>query len=227
LYKAVVFDIDGTLIDSVDLHAMAWQEALRNWGYEITFEDVRRQVGKGGDQLMPVFVPANDLERHGEEISEYRSQLFKRKYLPMVKPFSAVPELLRRISDEGLKIALASSAKGDELDAYKKLAGVADLVQDETSKDDVHRSKPFPDVFSAALEKLGDVDPEDAVAVGDTPYDAEAAGKLGLPIIGMLSGGWTEDELRKAGCFAVYRGPADLLGHFEESPLAVRARKAA
>jgi len=220
--KAVIFDVDGTLVDSVDLHARAWQEAFAHFGKHFDFERVRYQIGKGGDQLMPVFLSGRELEEFGEELEEYRGELFKREYLPRVKGFPAVRELFRRVRDEGLKVALASSAKGDELKTYKRLARIEDLVEEETSADDAEKSKPHPDIFKAALEQLGDVRPSEAVVVGDTPYDAEAAGKIGLRTVGLLSGGFPEEDLRAAGCEPVYRDAADLLANYDTSPLARR-----
>jgi HAD superfamily hydrolase (TIGR01549 family) len=220
--KAIIFDVDGTLVDSVDLHARAWQEALAHFGKHFDFERVRYQIGKGGDQLMPVFLSREELEDFGEELEEYRGELFKREYLPRVKSFPAVRELFQRVKDEGLQIALASSAKGDELQTYKKLARIEDLVEEETSSDDAEKSKPHPDIFEAALERLGDMRPSETVVVGDTPYDAEAAGKAGIKTIGLLSGGFPEEDLRAAGCAPIYRDAADLLTNFDTSPLAAR-----
>jgi HAD superfamily hydrolase (TIGR01549 family) len=220
--KAVIFDVDGTLVDSVDLHARAWQEALAHFGKRFDFERVRSQIGKGGDQLMPVFLTQDELEEFGEELEEYRGELFKREYLPRVRGFPSVRELFLRVKDEGLQIALASSAKADELKTYKKIADIEDLVEEETSSDDAEKSKPHPDIFEAALSRLGDIRPSEAVVVGDTPYDAEAAGKAGLQTIGLLSGGFPEEDLRAAGCAAIYRDPADLLANYDTSPLAAR-----
>lgn len=220
MIEAVIFDIDGTLIDSVDLHARAWQEAFARFGKEIPYERVRYQIGKGGDQLMPVFLSEEELERFGEEIEKYRGDLFKREYLPRVKAFPEVRELFERVRRDGKRIALASSAKGDELEAYKKIADIEGLVEEETSKDDVDKSKPHPDIFEAALARLGDPPPERVIVVGDTPYDAEAAGKARLRTIGFLCGGFPEEDLRAAGCVRIYRDAADLLTRYDESPLA-------
>jgi len=220
MLKAIIFDIDGTLVDSVDLHARAWQETFRHFGREVEFEKVRHQIGKGGDQLMPVFFSAEELERFGEEMEKYRGRLFKREYLPQVRPFPQVRELFERIQEDGKRIALASSAKKDELKVYKELARITDLVEEETSADDADKSKPHPDIFEAALAALGDVEAHEAIVIGDTPYDAEAAGKINLRTIGVLCGGFPEAELRAAGCTHLYRDPADLLARYEQTPLA-------
>ena len=216
--RAAIFDVDGTLVDSVDLHASAWQEALERFGHHVTFEQTRSQIGKGGDQLIPMFLSKREQRDHGKEMEEWRGKLFKSKYLPMVRPFSAVPELLRRAIDAGLKVAVASSAKASELKIYLEIACVRDLVDVAISSEDAEQSKPAPEIFNVALKKLGIAGP-DAVAVGDTPYDAVAAGKAGIPSIGLLCGGFTEAELRKGGCVAVYPGPAALLACFGASPL--------
>jgi HAD superfamily hydrolase (TIGR01549 family) len=220
MIKAVIFDIDGTLVDSVDLHARAWQEAFRHFGKEIPFEQVRHQIGKGGDQLMPVFFSKEELEEFGDEMEKYRGELFKRDYLPQVRAFSKVRELFQKIKDDGKRLALASSAKEDELKEYKKIADIEDLVEEETSSDDADKSKPHPDIFEAAMERLGDIEANEAVVVGDTPYDAEAAGKIDLRTIGVLCGGFPEAELKAAGCVEIYKDPADLLARYEETIIA-------
>ncbi|HEY0006615.1 MAG TPA: HAD family hydrolase [Pyrinomonadaceae bacterium] len=224
MIKAVIFDIDGTLVDSVDLHAQAWKEAFKHFGKEIPYEQVRKQIGKGGDQLMPVFFSREELDQFGEEMEAYRGELYKRDFLPRVRAFPQVRELFERLKADGLKLALASSAKADELATYKNLARIEDLVAEETSADDVDKSKPHPDIFKAALDQLGEMQPLEAIAVGDTPYDAEAAGKLRLRTMGVLCGGFPEEELRAAGCFAIYRDPADLLERYDESILGRAAR---
>jgi HAD superfamily hydrolase (TIGR01549 family) len=227
MIKTVIFDIDGTLVDSVDFHARAWQEAFREFDREVEYERVRHQIGKGGDQLMPVFFTPEELERFGERMEEFRGRLFKSEYLPRVRAFPAVRELFERIGRDGKRIALASSAKEDELKAYKEIANIADLVEEETSKDDVERSKPHPDIFASALSKLGRPDAREVVVVGDTPYDAEAAGKVGVRTIGVLCGGFPEAELRAAGCVEIYRDPADLLARYDETLIARRSAVAA
>lgn len=219
MIEAVIFDIDGTIVDSVDLHAKAWQKTFSKFGKNILLEAIRSQIGKGADQLLPVYFSKQELEQFGEAIEIYRGELFKKEYLPKVKGFPKVRELFDRIKQDKIQIALASSAKKDELKKYKEIAEIDDLIDSETSSDNVKRSKPCPDIFDAALQQLGNVAPGKVIVVGDTPYDAEAATKANVNSIGLLSGGWTQHQLRRSGCIAIYRDPADLLARYEESPL--------
>jgi HAD superfamily hydrolase (TIGR01549 family) len=220
MIAAAIFDVDGTLVDSVDLHAKAWQEAFAQFGKKISLHQIRRQIGKGADQLLPVFFSKQELDEVGQELDEYRSELFKKEYLPQVKGFPKVRELFQRIKRDHKRIALASSAKSEELEIYKKVAKVADLIEDETSSQDADKSKPHPDIFEAALQRLPGITLDQVIVVGDTPYDAEAAAKANLQTIGFLCGVWNEKHLRQAGCVAIYKNPADLLARYDKSPLA-------
>lgn len=218
MIEAVIFDIDGTLIDSVDLHAQAWKETFKHFGKDVPYEQVRAQIGKGGDQLMPVFFSREELERIGEEVEEYRGQLYKRDFMRRVRAFPKVRPLFERIREDGKRIALASSAKADELAFYKEVTKIADLVEEETSADDAEKSKPHPDIFEATLAQLKLGDPLRAVVIGDTPYDAEAAGRAGVrKRVGVLCGGFPERELLAAGMMEIYQDPADLLARYEDS----------
>jgi HAD superfamily hydrolase (TIGR01549 family) len=225
MVQAVIFDIDGTLVDSVDLHAEAWKAAFEKFGKTIPFHHIRRQIGKGSDQLLPVFFSQEELEQFGDELDQYRGELFKKQYLPRVKAFPKVRELFQRIRKDGKQIVLASSAKADELEAYKKIAQIEDLVESETSSDDADRSKPYPDIFQAALAQLRGVTPDNAIVIGDTPYDAQAASKVNLATVGLLCGGWTQEELQSAGCLAVYRDAEDLLMNYDSHRLAFPPRR--
>lgn len=215
MIKAVIFDIDGTLVDSVDLHAQAWQEAFKKYGREIEFGRVRKQIGKGGDQLMPVFFSKEELDKFGDEMEKYRGEIYKEKYLSQVEPFPKVRELLVHIKQQGKQIVLASSAVREELQHYKDLTSISDLIEGETSVDDVAKSKPHPDIFQAAFSQLKDATAEQVIVIGDTPYDAEAAAKAGLQAVGVLCGGFPEAELHDAGCIEIYRDPADILACYE------------
>ena len=134
--KAAIFDLDGTLLDSVDLHALAWHEALVKFGHDVSFEQARSQIGKGGDKLVPVFLSEDEQRDHGEAMESWRSDRFKSAYLPLIRPFSAVPDLLRRVRDADVRIAIGSSAKKGELDKYLDIAGIADLVEVTVSSED-------------------------------------------------------------------------------------------
>lgn len=215
---AVLFDVDGTLIDSNDLHAAAWREAFRHFGFDIPFERVRGQIGKGGDNLIPALLPGIDAEKQ-EEIDAFRSELFKRDYLPRVVPFPCVRALFERLVEDGKKIVLASSAKGAEVKYHLGVMGVDDLVTATTSADDVEHSKPCPDIFAAALEKVAPLGPEEVVVVGDSPYDVQSAKKLGIRVIGFRSGGFEDAVLREAGADELYDGVEDLLCQYESSLL--------
>jgi HAD superfamily hydrolase (TIGR01509 family) len=217
--KAAIFDLDGTLLDSVDLHAIAWHEAMVKFGHDVSFDQARSQIGKGGDKLIPVFLSTSDQRDHGEQLEEWRGQRFKSAYLPLIRPFSAVPDLLHRVREAGLRTAVASSAKKAEVDKYLEIAGITNLVEVSTSAEDAEESKPAPDVLEIVLKKLK-IEGVDAVAIGDTPYDAEAAGKAGIETIGVLCGGFSEASLREAGCIDVYPGPATLFARFRNSLLA-------
>ena len=161
--------------------------------------------------MLPVFFSKDELEKFGKRMEEERSEWFKKTYLPHVRAFPKTRELFERIKADRRRIVLASSAKEDELKQYEKLARIDDLIGESTSADDAEKSKPHPDIFQAALGRLKDVKPDEAIVVGDTPYDAEAAGKAGLRTIGVLCGGFPEAELRAAGAIAIFRDPADLL----------------
>ena len=176
MIEAVIFDVDGTLIDTVDYHARAWLWAFARHGHDVPFEDIRAQIGKGGDQLMPVFLSEEEIDKIGEKLSEDRDTFFKGEYLPHVHAFPMVRELFERILADGKKIVLASSAKEEELKKYEKIARVDGLISGSTSSDDSEKSKPHPDIFQAALAKLGGLDPSKAIVIGDTPWDAIAAG---------------------------------------------------
>ncbi len=168
---------------------------------------------------MPVFLSEEDLRRFGDELDRFRSDLFKREFLSRVVAFPHVRDLFEAVRGDGKRIVLASSAKGDELKAYKDKAGIADLVDSETSSDDAERSKPHPDIFQAALAAAG-LRHDRAVVVGDTPYDAIAAGKAGLKTVGLLSGGFPERDLRESGCVEIWKGPDDLWRNYGRSLLA-------
>ncbi len=214
--QAALFDVDGTLVDTTDLHASAWREAFLHFGLDKPVGEIRWQVGKGGDNLIPALFP--DLtEAEREEIEDFRGDLFKRCYLPRATPFPGVRPLFERLVADGVRIVLASSSDAGEVDFYLSLIGCADLVEATTSKDDVESSKPCPDIFAAALAKVAPLGAGEAAVVGDTPWDGRAAGKLGLRTIGFRSGGFPDEALAEAGMSELYDGPEDLLRRYDRS----------
>jgi HAD superfamily hydrolase (TIGR01509 family) len=215
--SGVIFDVDGTLVDSNDAHALAWVEALTAHGQDVTFEEVRRLIGMGGDNLLPAVSGIAAESELGERLGRRRSEIFREKYLPRLQAFSGAGDLLRTLRRAGLDLAVASSAKDDELSALLALTGAEDTFSGRTSADDIEHSKPAPDAIHQALATLRRM-PREAVMIGDTPYDMEASMRAGVPFIAFRSGGWQDADL--AGAIAIYDGPADLLWRLRESPLA-------
>jgi phosphoglycolate phosphatase-like HAD superfamily hydrolase len=219
--RAFIFDIDGTLIDSNELHVDSWDRAFRKFEKQFPREELRAQIGKGTDQYLPEFLTKTEIAEFGKDLDEYRSEIFRKEYLPRVKPFPKVRELFQRIRGDGKRIMLATSGKKKDTKYYVDLLKIDNLIEGYTSAEDADRSKPAPDIFSAALEKLGENEngeptaAGEAIAVGDTRFDVEAAAKIGLKTIALTCGGTTEEALRKAGAIAIYADPADLLAHFD------------
>ncbi len=214
--KAALCDLDGTLLDSNALHAEAWQKAFEHFGIETDFDEVLHQIGKGGDHLIPVFVPEPERERLTKPLEEYRKNLFEAEYLPRVKAFPGARELLLKMKSAGIRIAIASSANKNDLKKFKEIASITDLVNEETSADDADSSKPAPDIFQATLERLA-LPANEVLALGDTPWDIQAAGKAGIKTVAVTSGGWSEQELREAGAIEVYRDAEELTKNFDRS----------
>jgi HAD superfamily hydrolase (TIGR01549 family) len=213
---AFIFDIDGTLIDSNELHVKSWDRAFRRFGKEFPWQKLRAQIGKGSDQYLPEFLTPDEIKRFGKELDDYRSDLFRKEYLPKVRPFPKVRELFQRIRDDNKHIVLASSGKKADTKFYIDLLKIDDLIEGYVSGDDADNSKPAPDIFAASLKKLGEISSADALTVGDTRFDIEAAGKAGLKTIAFLCGGTSESILREVGAVVIYRDPADFLAHYDE-----------
>ena len=217
--KAAIFDVDGTLTDSVHLRAKAWQMSLEEFGYNFKFFEIRSKIGKAGDQLLPLFLSEDDISQKGEEIEKYRTELFRREFLPKVKPFARVRELFKRMQADGWEIALASSAGEEELSIYKKICCIGDLINPDNSSETSRKLESRADIFLAAVAKLGHMSLKDCVVIGDSPFDAQVAGKAGIPAIGFLCGGFAESDLMKAGYGTIYWGPPDLFEKYESSLL--------
>jgi HAD superfamily hydrolase (TIGR01509 family) len=215
--RGTLVDVDGTLLDSNDAHAACWAEVCAEFGYDIRFKHVRPLVGMGGDKLVPILTGLEHESPKGKQLTERKKAVFERKYLPRLQPTRGARQLLEHMVAEGLKLVIATSAGDDELRALVERAGVADLFDDATSSGDVDSSKPDPDVIGAALRK-GRFNADEAVMIGDTPYDIAAAAKVGVPTIALRCGGWW-DDLALGGAVAIYDDPADLLAQYDDSPL--------
>ena len=215
--RAVLIDIDGTLIDSNEAHARAWADVLRNHGWaDITWQQILPLVGMGGDKLLPEITGVDIESSRGKALAKERTDRFLVYYAPSIRAFPRVAEFFETLRDRGLMRVIATSAGAEELDELLGLAGVADLVSRETTSDDAESSKPDPDIIHAALAKSG-VHPREAVMVGDTPYDIAAAKRAGVQVIAVRSGGWGDPALVAAD--AIYADVAELLDRIEESPL--------
>ncbi|GAO38038.1 putative hydrolase [Sphingomonas changbaiensis NBRC 104936] len=214
--KAALFDVDGTLVDSNDLHAEAWGEIFRRFGVDIPHAVIRQQIGKGGDNLMPALLPPRLIAAHGPEIEAQRRSLYRDRYLPRVRPFPGVRALFEALRRDDIRIMLASSAAEQQVRQHCAMLDIADLIEGTVSGDDVAHSKPCPDLFAAALNRLGGIDPQDVVVIGDSPYDMEAASKLGIPAMGLLCGGFDAGLLRWSGAAALFEGPWTLPARIDD-----------
>lgn len=213
--RAILFDIDGTLVDSNDAHVEAWRQAFATEGYSLTRAAIHGQIGKGGDNLVPSLI-RNVPDDVQERLEHAQGSIYKTEYLPKVEPFPGANQILNKLVEEGRTVVLASSASRAEVDHYIGLLDAEGLLSGTTSKDDVASSKPCPDIFSAALALTG-CPAEDAVVVGDTPYDIIAARGAGIDAIAVLSGGFDETELRACRPLAIYRDVADLCAKLEHA----------
>jgi HAD superfamily hydrolase (TIGR01509 family) len=207
-FEGVIFDVDGTLIDSNDAHAQAFVEALRESGYDLPFERVRRLIGKGADKLIPELIGKYD-----EAVADRKKAIFKKEQLPRLKAFPKVEALLQKLSELGVRLAVASSAGKDELDALLEVAHGRRYFEQQTDSDDAEHSKPDPDIVQAAFRKLR-LPASRCVMIGDTPYDAEAARRAGLAFVGVRCGGWSDADLVPS--VAVFTDPAGLLAHIDQ-----------
>ncbi|MGA8535169.1 MAG: HAD family hydrolase [Candidatus Tumulicola sp.] len=214
---AVLLDVDGTLIASNEAHAKAWARALDAYGYAVPAERILGWIGMGGGKILKRIDPRLDSETGvGASVGQLRLRLFLGEYLPQLHPTNGARALLERLRESHLQRVVATSAKKDELDALLRQAGIEDQIDLAVTSDDVARSKPDSDVVHVALAKASRR-PDQAVYVGDTPYDIEAAHGAGVATIAVRSGGWTDSALASAE--AIYEDPADLLAHFDVSPL--------
>ena len=216
--RGVILDIDGTLIDSNDAHARAWVDAVNESGRDpITFVRVRPLIGMGGDKVLPALTGLTKDEPEGKRLSERSGEIFRSRYLPEIRAFPRVRELLQRMRDAGLTIVVATSSSKENVKGLLDTAGVRDLIEESTSASDAEESKPDPDIVEAAAKSSGHRASE-LVMLGDTPYDVEAATRAGVSIIAVRCGGWWADDAFE-GAIAIYDDPAALLEQYDRSPL--------
>lgn len=218
----VIFDVDGTLVDSNDQHAHAWVDALTEAGIQVEFAHVRSLIGKGGDKVLPELTGLSKESPLGQALSDRRSEIFRERYLPQLKGLPGARALVQRLRDDGHELGIATSAKEDELHSLLRAAHMDDLFEHRTSSDDVDRSKPDPDIIHAALERMH-ARASDAIMIGDTPYDVTAAARAGVRTIAFRSGGWGDADL--SGAVAIYDGPEHLLREYERSIVATTERR--
>lgn len=216
--RGVLLDVDGTLVLSNDAHARAWRQAFAEHGYGIPYERIRPLMGMGGDKLLPTLVPGlSDSEGDGKRIAERRKAIFLEQYAPGLRPASGARQLVEHMRDAGLKLVISSSAKSDELEALLKAARIEGLVHTVTTSSEADESKPAPDVVAVSLRKIG-LPAEHVLLLGDSPYDIESAAQVGVGVIAVRCGGFSDERL--AGALAIYDDPADILAHYATSPLA-------
>ena len=211
---AALLDVDGTLIDTNYHHAIAWYRAFRAHGVSLPVWRIHRHIGMGGDQLVPALVPGIDDELH-QAIEETRSERYA-ELIDEVEAFAQAHELIEDLTELGATVVLASSSPQNELDHYLELLDARKLLDAWTTKDDVDATKPEPDLVQAALEKAGT---SEAVMVGDTGWDIEAARRAGLETVCVITGGWSKQELLDAGAAAVYESIEELRRNLDETPL--------
>jgi phosphoglycolate phosphatase-like HAD superfamily hydrolase len=211
--QAVILDVDGTLVLSNDAHAKAWVEAFKDFGYEVSFDQVRPLIGMGGDQVVPKLVSELGSESGtGHAIADRRKELIINKYASNLSAANGSRQLLLKMKNEGLRLIIASSATSEELSLLLKVAEVDDLLEEATTSSDAESSL----IVEAALEKLN-MQPDEVVMLGDTPYDIQSASAAGVSVIAVRCGGFDDSQLQ--GAIAIYNDPADILANYDNSPL--------
>lgn len=221
MIRGVILDVDGTLVLSNDAHAWAIVQAFAEAGYQVPFEQVRPLIGMGTDQLIRSVEPdVSPEDGAGTQIKERQTEIFLDRFAPDLVASPGARELVQYMQEQGLKLAIGTSAKQRELDTLLKIAGIDGLVQLRTSATDVEKAKPAPDIVKTAMEML-DLSSDSVMMLGDTPFDIESAARSGVETLAVTCGGWSRDQL--AGARAVYDSPADLLAQYMDSPLAVTA----
>ena len=208
--KGVLFDIDGTLVDTSYHHTVAWWQAFRDAGIQVPMREIHRGIGMGADQMLPHLIGRDDEDLRTGHEHHYAP------YLERVQAFEGAGDLLRACKSRGLVVVLASSAGDNAISRLRRGIDADEAIDYVTTSSDVEASKPAPDIMQVALERAG-LKPADAVMVGDTRWDVESAVRAGLPCVTVMTGGWSGDELRAAGAAEVWESPVDLLAHLDDS----------
>jgi HAD superfamily hydrolase (TIGR01549 family) len=215
LASAAILDVDGTLVDANYQHAMCWYRAFREHGVVLPIWRLHRHVGMGGDKFVPAVAGEEVESRIGEAVRDRWEELFD-ELIDEVAAFDGAHELMRDLKDRGHSVVVASSSIEKHLDHFLDLIDARDVAEGWTTKDDVEETKPEPDLVKAALAKAGT---DDAVMVGDTPWDIEAAKRAGLDTVCVITGGFSEQELRDAGAVVVFESVEELRHRLDETPL--------
>ena len=216
--EVAILDIDGTLVDTNYQHAVAWYRAFRQSGVVLPVWRIHRHIGMGGDQVIAALTDERTDEEKGDDIRGAEKALYM-AMIEEVEPLDGARELVKRLKDAGKTVVMASSAKGEEVDHYLDLLDVRELADDWTTSADVEETKPEPDLVKAAVDKAG-ADAGEAVMLGDTPWDCEAAERAGVATVALMTGGFSEQELTGAGAVAVFESLGELMERIEETPLA-------
>lgn len=216
--SVAILDIDGTLVDTNYQHTIAWYRAFREHGIVLALWRIHRHIGMGGDQVVQALTDERTEQQHGDEIRDSEKELYS-ELIDEVETMEGSRELIEELKRRGHTVILASSAKEDEVDSYLRLLDARELADGWTTSADVEATKPEPDLVRAALGQ-GGASSEDAVMVGDTPWDVQAAKKAGVDTVAVLTGGFAIEELRESGAVAVFESVAELCSKLDQTPLA-------
>ncbi|HWD65796.1 MAG TPA: HAD family hydrolase [Solirubrobacteraceae bacterium] len=212
-----LLDIDGTLVDTNYQHSLAWFRAFRRHDITLGLWRIHRHIGMGGDQVVQALTDEETENTKGDSIREAETEEYQ-KLIGEVQTMAGATDLIRELKRRGHRVVFASSSKQEEADHYLDLLEARDLVDAWTTSADVEKTKPAPDLVHAALEKVGG-EPDDAVLIGDAPWDVKAAEKAGVPTLAVLTGGFAIEELTESGAAAVYQSVEDLLSQLDDTPL--------
>lgn len=220
--RGVLFDVDGTLVDSTYFHTLAWWHGFRRFGHDVRMNEIHRLVGMGGQKIVEHLLGPGRHVSQDSEILDTHAAVFS-TFWPHLRPFDGARALLRQCKSSGLTVVLASSARQQDLDVLRAVIGADKVIDAATSSADAKESKPAPDILVAALE-AGGLDASEVVFVGDAVWDVQAASAIGIPTVGLASGGYSAAELREAGAVEVHPSPRELLEGFGESEIGRRLK---